>query len=386
MTNKFLLKSLALATLLVSATAITAQEKNLEPLIHRVGVQTDSARLEQIIGGEWVGVGTKAIHAIQLDSNIKFEGQPSYRFELQDADNTLAGYSKGETKGRAELSYCYAISSDFDGKPASAYDDAQKIKTVYHNGKGIIPQASKGKYEFSIYVPSELSSDVQTIFAQWHGMPNRTLVQTPDGEIKQISDAEFLELYSKMEFKKNLGHDRVAKTDKEGKVTYRTSKEPNGWIVEQGGYPPLAFGFSGGYFYIKANSDSKWLTDKTDRTLSSASKHEIMKPVKSKYKTSTIAYKEPFSDFPKNCWVTFVMEVDWTKYNTKTDKVVRPGRIDVVMKYKDGDKEANRHIVDNEKILIGRNDEDGYYFKFGIYRVGGSTTPVLYNLAGYSQE
>ena len=44
------------------------------------------------------------------------------------------------------------------------------------------------------------------------------------------------------------------------------------------------------------------------------------------------------------------------------------------------------HLVDNEQILIGRNDEDGYYFKFGIYRVGDSTEPGSYNLAGYAQR
>jgi hypothetical protein len=27
------------------------------------------------------------------------------------------------------------------------------------------------------------------------------------------------------------------------------------------------------------------------------------------------------------------------------------------------------------------NDDDGYYFKFGIYRVGNSTVPVCYRLA-----
>lgn len=43
-------------------------------------------------------------------------------------------------------------------------------------------------------------------------------------------------------------------------------------------------------------------------------------------------------------------------------------------------------IVDNEKIMIGRNDDDGYYFKFGIYRVGNSTKPVCYNLANYSER
>ena len=64
-----------------------------------------------------------------------------------------------------------------------------------------------------------------------------------------------------------------------------------------------------------------------------------------------------------------------------------PGRADYVHYIADLiDKKVSKHIVDNEKILIGRNDEDGYYFKFGIYRVGDSTVPVCYNLAGYSER
>ena len=49
------------------------------------------------------------------------------------------------------------------------------------------------------------------------------------------------------------------------------------------------------------------------------------------------------------------------------------------------EEKIDRHIVNNEQILIGRNDENGYYFKFGIYRVGNSTVPVCYNLAGYKE-
>ena len=60
--------------------------------------------------------------------------------------------------------------------------------------------------------------------------------------------------------------------------------------------------------------------------------------------------------------------------------------LDVQMSYTEKGKQINRHIVDNEEILIGRNDEDGYYFKFGFYRVGYSTIPVCYNLAGYSEN
>ena len=372
---------------------LTAQNAKLIPLTERVNVQADSARINQVIDGCWVAVGTDKPHSIQRDYTIPFNGKPSYRFELKTEDNTLEGYAKGETKGRAEFSYCYATSADFKGQPASVYENAQKTKTVYHHGKGICPQGASRDYEFSVYIPSTLNGDVSTIFAQWHGMPDRTLVSTPDGEVKKLTTEEFLELYDRMIFKKNAAHDKVPvldkqgnpKKDKDGNVVYKAGKA-NGWLVEQGGYPPLAFGFSGGYFYIKANSDRKWLTDKTDRCNASAEKSQIMKPVTSKYKASTIAYKMPFAEFPKDCWITFRIHIDWTVYGKEAETIVKPGMLDVQMSYTEKGKQVNRPIVDNEEILIGRNDEDGYYFKFGIYRVGNSTIPVCYNLAGYSEN
>lgn len=379
--------------LAVSTAMLTAQNAKLIPLTERVNVQADSARINQVIDGCWVAVGTDKPHSIQRDYTIPFNGKPSYRFELKTEDNTLEGYAKGETKGRAEFSYCYATSADFKGQPASVYENAQKTKTVYHHGKGICPQGASRDYEFSVYIPSTLNGDVSTIFAQWHGMPDRTLVSTPDGEVKKLTTEEFLELYDRMIFKKNVAHDKVPvldkqgnpKKDKDGNVVYKAGKA-NGWLVEQGGYPPLAFGFSGGYFYIKANSDRKWLTDKTDRCNASAEKSQIMKPVTSKYKASTIAYKMPFAEFPKDCWITFRIHIDWTVYGKEAETIVKPGMLDVQMSYTEKGKQINRHIVDNEEILIGRNDEDGYYFKFGIYRVGNSTIPVCYNLAGYSEN
>lgn len=379
--------------LAVSTAMLTAQNTKLIPLTERVNVQADSARINQVIDGCWVAVGTDKPHSIQRDYTIPFNGKPSYRFELKTEDNTLEGYAKGETKGRAEFSYCYATSADFKGQPASVYENAQKTKTVYHHGKGICPQGASRDYEFSVYIPSTLNGDVSTIFAQWHGMPDRTLVSTPDGEVKKLTTEEFLELYDRMIFKKNVAHDKVPvldkqgnpKKDKDGNVVYKAGKA-NGWLVEQGGYPPLAFGFSGGYFYIKANSDRKWLTDKTDRCNASAEKSQIMKPVTSKYKASTIAYKMPFAEFPKDCWITFRIHIDWTVYSKETETIVKPGMLDVQMSYTEKGKQINRPIVDNEEILIGRNDEDGYYFKFGIYRVGNSTIPVCYNLAGYSEN
>lgn len=386
----------AICVMAIGCTALNAQTKNTEtlvPLTERVNVQSDSARVKQIIDNYWVAVGTNKPHAIQQDYTRMFDGKPSYRFELRTEDNTLEGYAEGETKGRAEFSYCYATSADFQGLPVDDYRKAQITKTVYHHGKGICPQGASRDYEFSVYVPSSLDSNVSTIFAQWHGMPDRTLVQTPQGEVKKLTVDEFVELEKTTFFKKNAGHEKLPKLDKEGRPmqdkqgnpVYKAGKA-NGWLVEQGGYPPLAFGFSGGWFYIKANSDRKWLTDKDDRCNASPEKTPVMKSATSAYKASTIAYKMPFSEFPKDCWITFRIHIDWTVYGKEAETIVRPGMLDVQMNYQEKGKKISKTIVDHENILIGRNDEDGYYFKFGIYRVGNSKMPVCYNLAGYSEK
>lgn len=189
-------------TSILWANDIVAQMPQRIPLTERVNIQMDSARTTQIIDGQWVAVGTNKTHTIQKDFGILFDGKPSYRFELKKEDNTLSGYSKGETKGRAELSYCYATHSDFSKLPDSVYQNAQKMKTVYHYGKGSCSQGASMSYTFSIFVPQSLSPNVSTIFAQWHGMPSRTLVSDPNGKIMRLSTEEFLRLDSLMIFKK----------------------------------------------------------------------------------------------------------------------------------------------------------------------------------------
>lgn len=363
----------------------SAQNIATRPLTKRVNVQADTARKTDIIDNEWVAVGINRTYSIQKDPSLSFNGKPSYRFELKGEDNSLEGYEEGSTKGRAELCYCYATTNDYKGLPPNTYTTDQILKMVYDRGKGQCPQGSKWTYTFSVYIPATLSSDVNTIFAQWHGMPSRTLVQDPTGKIISLTPEQFVGLSDSMIFAKDQGYEKVKSTDKNGKENFKAGKK-NGWKIEQGGYPPLAFGFSNNMFYIKANSDSKWMTDKTDRTLANPAKDAVMVPVSSEYKVSTIAYKSTFDAFPKNTWVTFKVAIDWAVYNGAGNKMQLPGKLDVVMQYQNGKKKVNNHIVNDQTIAIGRNDDSGYYFKFGIYRVGSSTVPVVYNLAGYSQE
>ena len=79
------------------------------------------------------------------------------------------------------------------------------------------------------------------------------------------------------------------------------------------------------------------------------------------------------------------MKVEWSVYGKEKEDIIKPGMLDVTMKYQKNEKAIVNHIVNNAPILIGRNDDMGYYFKFGIYRVGNSTIPVAYNLAGYKE-
>ena len=95
-------------------------------------------------------------------------------------------------------------------------------------------------------------------------MPDRTLVTAPDGRVRKLPAEEFLAMQDTVIIKKDIVYERVETVDKKGNKGWKAGK-PTGWKVEQGGYPPLAFGFSNGYFYIKANSDRRWFTDKTDR-------------------------------------------------------------------------------------------------------------------------
>lgn len=362
-------------------TTLYGNAENLRPITSRVNIQSEYAPLSAVIDNQCVAVGIRKPYAIQRDYGLLYKGKPSFRFQLGKDDNTLKGYTPGTTKGRAELSYSYATKADFEGKPASFYAGCRAVKDVYFYGKGICPQGASMAYTFSVYIPSALSRNVSTIFAQWHGAPDRRLVRDPQGRVRKLTTSEFLKMDSVTLFKIDTGYSKIPTRN-----GYKRGK-PNGWLVETGGYPPLAFGFSNGWFYINANSDRKWMTDLTDRCNANPAKRGIMQAVTTTYKSSVIAYKQPFDEFPKDCWVTFHVNVTWSLYGKERETIVKPGMLDVTMAYKNaGGQSVKLHLVKHQTLLIGRNDEMGYYFKYGIYRVANSTVPVCYNLAGYSAK
>jgi hypothetical protein len=150
--------------LMLASSMASGQTTGLVPLTVRVNVQDELAPTDAIIDGEWVAVGTSKPHALQYDYSRLWQGKPSFRFNLKEDDNTLEGYSEGETKGRSELCYCYATAADVAGLSKEEFDLAVLTKMVYHYGKGACKQGSTKYYRFSVFIPDSLSSDVSTIF------------------------------------------------------------------------------------------------------------------------------------------------------------------------------------------------------------------------------
>ena len=70
--KKNILAACVVATGCMAINAQTGNTQSLVPIIERVNVQGDSARVDQIIDGCWVAVGTKKPHAIQRDFTRMF--------------------------------------------------------------------------------------------------------------------------------------------------------------------------------------------------------------------------------------------------------------------------------------------------------------------------
>lgn len=137
---------------------------------------------------------------------------------------------------------------------------------------------------------------------------------------------------------------------------------------------------------MKANSDRKWLTDTEELCDADVGLAGVMIPVSTRFKSSVIASRLPWMDFPKDVWVGFKINVHWTSYNKEHDSVRYPGRLSIIMEWEDNGKHKVINLLRNRSVEVGRNDEDGYYFKCGAYRQPGNNTPVCYYISGYCEK
>jgi len=351
-----------------SSTTNGVQSFTLLPIPNRVFVEKDTAKMSDIIDNQWVAIGNKNPDALQKDNTLLFNNNYSYRFELK---------KDGKTRDRIELQYTYATALNYAGVSSADYIKDQKLFTVSEHGKGISPQGSKWRYVFSAFIPSSTDENATAIFAQIHGMCDRTLVVSPDGTQIMLTKDEFLAKSETMIFDTGIGYSKVN----------NVMGERNGWKMDTNGDPQMEMGFANKKFYISVSSDRKWATNIDDRSGANITRVGPMQPVisKEKFKVATNVFQIPFADYPKDTWVTYTMDIDYCTYNGPLNQITSPGKINVAWSYKNKeDKLENNIIVTDASVDIGRNDATGYYFKFGIYRPS-STEPFVVNMAGFSQ-
>lgn len=165
-----------------------------------------------------------------------------------------------------------------------------------------------------------------------------------------------------MYFDNNIGKDIKTKT-------------PNGWLVDgSAGGPIAAFHFRRDYMYLIVRSEANRQSDPSFKVKPKPGKH-LNKTIGRDGKTGAIAFEMPAKKVPINEWIQFKARIKYSKYSTIEDKVLETGGLELWM---------NGKKVADWKGDIGKNDELGPYFKFGIYKPGKDGFKVDCN--GFKQE
>ena len=248
---------------------------------------------------------------------------------------------------RIEFSEVYGSAENLKGLSETEVADFLAIKDAYVN-------ADAGRYgdtvtyEWSTRFPKKLDADSQAIIAQWHGRPDRTLVD--DGkELRYLTIAEFVKLTKTYEFKKDgWGY---------GKATGRRSH----FRVDGAAGGPIAalkVGFN--HMYLLTRSDASRRSS-NEVKLKPKPMHEIGHRMQEGLKEASLVWQLPLSDVPMNEWIDFKIRIRYSEYSTLADEVFSPGSVDAWM---------NGKQVAAWRGNIGKNDILGPYFKFGIYKPG----------------
>jgi len=337
----------------------TIWTNSLDEITNRFNVQTEVVNSEQIIDDKMIPVGSigGGYHVFR-DYENTYKGKPSYLFVMKD-----------DMKNRVEFSALFTIDKDISHLSSSQQSDNVKAKSLYHYGKGKVSKSRKTWiYSYGIWLPSSLNEESKGIISQWHGIPDRTTILTPAGKIIEYSLGDFnSEVLSEMYFKSGYGYNI-------------DNKRENGFIVDQGGYPPVALKVGNGYLFLSVRSDTNRVTNKKDRV---NLRPPLTGPKASNLGTKTISipYIKLLSELPKDQWIDMRWEVTWSDMENQRD--------DNILENDVPNSGSIKLWMDNTKVLdwngsLGSNDKYGTYFKYGIYKPGKSGIEI--RLAGFNQE
>lgn len=319
---------------------LMAGRAETKPLVYRGSERREITPDEEIIDGQWVVIGSseKAGASVTRDTDHQYKGKPVYHFsaagdavnriefsELFGSSNSLKNLSEDQVRRVVAL-----IATDI------AMDFGQYGDTV--------------TYEWSTRFPGPLNEESSAIFAQWHGRPDRTMVNSGE-TVRFFSMVEFETLTNTVEFKENgWGFDRATGN----KTDYRVESSAGG--------PIGAFKIGFNHMYLLFRSDASRCSS-SDMKLKPKPTQAIGYHMQEGMKEASLVWKLPLSEVPLNEWIDFKVRIHYSEYAVYADKVLTPGSVTV---WTNGQPVAEWHGN------VGKNDTLGPYFKFGIYKPGPS--------------
>ncbi len=308
------------------------------PLTCRSSERGKIAGDEEIIDAAWIVIGNSEHRGGHLAREVRVlcKGSPVYRFRAED-----------ESVNRIELSELFGSAERLKGvSPAmverlAAIMAADILVDLGRYGDTVT-------YEWSTRFPRRMGPQSLGIFAQWHGRPDRTLVD--DGKtVRMLSLAEFEDLSKTVEFREDgWGYERESGV----KTAYRRDASAGGPIGE------FRVGFD--HLYLMVRSDASRRSS-PDVKLKIRPSRQVGDCIRDGPKEIALVWKTPLAEVPVDQWIDFKVRIHFSEYAPDADKVTSPGAVTVWM---------NGKQVADWRGNVGKNDSLGPYFKFGIYKPG----------------
>ncbi|WP_242203522.1 heparin lyase I family protein [Aestuariivivens insulae] len=305
--------------------------------------QGDIIPTDKIIDCHMIPIGSPNAPGFEIwrDPQMLYNGKPSYRFKMID-----------QSKTRVELQTLFVTQQDLDeaGLTNQDIEDHVATKSLYHFGKGEAKKGETWRYEYGLYLPEGLK-DMTGIITQWHGMPDRTTVVTPEKDTIYVPHKEFVDDYlSVMYFNGAIGYNKSDDT-------------VNGYILDAGGNPPMALRVKNGYLYLICRLDRARVTNDRDERIHIYPPNNFPESATSQEGNKTVygIWSQPLSELPIEQWIDMKIDVKWSKFAEDGSGVLDEGFVKLYM---------NDELKANWTGYIGNNDEHGTYFKYGLYVPG----------------
>ncbi|WP_258103489.1 polysaccharide lyase [Marinoscillum sp. MHG1-6] len=310
-------------------------------ILYNFHAQRDIIPISKIIDCNMIPIGAPYAEGFEIwrDPQMLYNDKPSYRFKMID-----------DSRKRVELHNLFVTQEDLDEAGLTEEEIAGHMATatLYHFGKGEAKKGETWSYEYGLYLP-EVLKEMKGIITQWHGMPDQTTIVTPENDTMYIPHDEFVKDYlSKMYFDGQIGHNK-------------SDDAINGYLVDEGGNPPLSLQVKDGYLYLICRIDRARVHNSNERI--HIYPPDMPESASSPLGTKTVygIWSQHMDELPTEEWIDMKIVVKWSNFAEDGSGVLDEGSVKLYM---------NGELKADWTGYIGNNDEHGTYFKYGLYVPG----------------